>query len=119
MSYRIADNMMTASGARWLRRYRSSKGPFPVIFITKALRLGRLRRLNAVQGGGGQHAAEAHRLDGGRGHDDHGAALLDGLVEHVHGAEVHGHGVVLVSEGGLSETLRDFGFGEAQDRAGA
>ena len=63
-------------------------------------------------------ASEAHGFDSRRGHDDHRAALLDGFIEHVHGAQMESHRVVLVGGCGQRELLRDFGFGLAEGIAG-
>src|ERR1051325_9458702 len=51
-----------------------------------------LLRPCASQRRGGEGTTEPHGFDRRGGDDDHGAALLDGLVEHVHGAQVERRG---------------------------
>src|SRR5579872_6928054 len=72
----------------------------------------------AAQGGGGQGTAQAHGFDCGRWHDYHCAFFFDGFVEHVHGAQMQGDGVLGVRSGSLHEAVGDFAFGLAEDDAG-
>src|ERR1035441_7615186 len=69
-----------------------------------------LLRFHAGQRGSRQHSAEPHGLHRGGWHNHHRALLLDGLIEHVHGAEMQRHGVVLVGERRLAEHLGLLGF---------
>jgi hypothetical protein len=74
-------------------------------------------RTGLPEGGQAAERAEAHRLDGGRGNDDHRALLAQPLVDHVHGAQVPGDRVVAVVVGGAGELLGDPGLGGAEDDA--
>ena len=70
-------------------------------------------------GGEAELAAEAHGFDGGGGDNDHGPFLFHRFVQHVHRAEVEGRGVAVVDLGGGDEFFGGFGFGLAEDDAGA